>query len=101
MPVRDGQDDRLDRGEPEREGSGVVLDQDGDEPLEAAENRAMDDHRAVLGVVGADVFQIETLRHHERGWRRRKERLDAAAAAIILQDYLDERRDAREANPAG
>lgn len=26
---------------------------------------------------------------HERDWRRRKERLDAAAAAIILQDYLD------------
>jgi putative Holliday junction resolvase len=31
----------------------------------------------------------------ERDWRRRKEKLDAAAAAIILQDYLDEtRRDA-------
>jgi putative holliday junction resolvase len=28
----------------------------------------------------------------ERDWRRRKERLDAAAAAIILQDYLDQRR---------
>jgi putative Holliday junction resolvase len=27
----------------------------------------------------------------ERDWRRRKARLDAAAAAIILQDYLDER----------
>ena len=26
----------------------------------------------------------------ERDWRARKERLDAAAAAIILQDYLDE-----------
>jgi putative Holliday junction resolvase len=25
----------------------------------------------------------------ERDWRRRKQRLDAAAAAIILQDYLD------------
>lgn len=25
----------------------------------------------------------------ERDWRKRKERLDAAAAAIILQDYLD------------
>jgi putative Holliday junction resolvase len=25
----------------------------------------------------------------ERDWRRRKERLDAAAAAVILQDYLD------------
>ena len=27
----------------------------------------------------------------ERDWRRRKKRLDAAAAAIILQDYLDHR----------
>jgi putative holliday junction resolvase len=27
----------------------------------------------------------------ERDWRRRKEKLDAAAAAIILQDYLDRR----------
>ena len=25
----------------------------------------------------------------ERNWRRRKERLDAAAAAVMLQDYLD------------
>jgi putative Holliday junction resolvase len=27
----------------------------------------------------------------ERDWRRRKPRLDAAAAAIVLQDYLDHR----------
>jgi putative holliday junction resolvase len=27
----------------------------------------------------------------ERDWRKRKERLDAAAAAVILQDYLDRR----------
>jgi putative Holliday junction resolvase len=27
----------------------------------------------------------------ERDWRKRKEQLDAAAAAIILQDYLDRR----------
>jgi putative Holliday junction resolvase len=26
----------------------------------------------------------------ERDWRRRKERLDAAAAAVMLQDYLDQ-----------
>jgi len=25
----------------------------------------------------------------ERDWRRRKEKLDAASAAVILQDYLD------------
>jgi putative Holliday junction resolvase len=29
---------------------------------------------------------------HERDWRKRKERLDAVAAAIILQDYLDRKR---------
>jgi putative holliday junction resolvase len=28
----------------------------------------------------------------ERDWRRRKSKLDAAAAAIILQDYLDRQR---------
>jgi putative Holliday junction resolvase len=28
----------------------------------------------------------------ERDWRKRKSRLDAAAAAIILQDYLDRQR---------
>jgi putative Holliday junction resolvase len=26
---------------------------------------------------------------HERDWKKRKEKLDAAAAAVILQDYLD------------
>jgi putative Holliday junction resolvase len=29
---------------------------------------------------------------NERDWRRRKEKLDSAAAAIILQDYLDRQR---------
>ena len=28
----------------------------------------------------------------ERDWKKRKEKLDAAAAAIILQDYLDRER---------
>jgi putative Holliday junction resolvase len=31
---------------------------------------------------------------NERDWRKRKARLDAAAAAVILQDYLDLRRPA-------
>jgi putative Holliday junction resolvase len=46
------------------------------------------------------VLQDERLSSHEaeerlavnqRDWRRRKEKLDAAAAAIVLQDYLDHR----------
>ncbi len=45
------------------------------------------------------AFQDERLTSHEadsrlaaghRHWRQRKARLDAAAAAIILQDYIDE-----------
>lgn len=46
------------------------------------------------------ILQDERLSSHEaesrlatreRDWRKRKERLDSAAAAIILQDYLDHR----------
>jgi putative Holliday junction resolvase len=37
------------------------------------------------------------LAEHERDWRKRKQLVDAAAAAVILQDYLDER--ARAARP--
>ena len=31
------------------------------------------------------------LARRERDWRKRKQQLDAAAAAVILQDYLDNR----------
>lgn len=34
------------------------------------------------------------LARREKDWRARKRKLDAAAAAIILQDYLDERHEA-------
>jgi putative Holliday junction resolvase len=49
------------------------------------------------------VLQDERLSSHEaesrlsvreRDWRKRKARLDAAAAAVILQDYLDAERPA-------
>ncbi|MGE5835844.1 MAG: Holliday junction resolvase RuvX [Acidobacteriota bacterium] len=36
------------------------------------------------------------LAERERDWRRRKARLDAAAAAVILQEYLDTRRGPSE-----
>ncbi|HUE86383.1 MAG TPA: Holliday junction resolvase RuvX [Vicinamibacterales bacterium] len=47
------------------------------------------------------ILQDERLSSHEaesrlaareRDWRRRKPKLDAAAAAVVLQDYLDHRR---------
>jgi putative Holliday junction resolvase len=40
----------------------------------------------------------------DRDWRSRKKKLDAAAAAVILQDYLDTARqnpEARIQNPEG
>ncbi|MDO8836660.1 MAG: Holliday junction resolvase RuvX [Vicinamibacterales bacterium] len=54
----------------------------------------------------AVVLQDERLTSHEadqllavreRDWRVRKRRLDAAAAAVILQEYLDGQRQAPEA----
>lgn len=36
---------------------------------------------------------------NEKDWRRRKQMLDAASAAIILQDYLDARRPSAVADP--
>jgi putative Holliday junction resolvase len=34
----------------------------------------------------------ERLAERERDWRQRKRKLDAASAAVVLQDYLDHRR---------
>ncbi len=58
--------------------------------------RALEQHIAV-----PVILQDERLSSHEadrrlslreRDWRRRKHKLDAASAAIVLQDYLDHRR---------
>jgi putative pre-16S rRNA nuclease len=38
----------------------------------------------------------ERLATNERDWRKRKAKLDAAAAAVILQDYLDGRGEREE-----
>jgi putative Holliday junction resolvase len=40
------------------------------------------------------------LARHEKDWRKRKRLVDAAAAAVILQDYLDERARAPRATEA-
>jgi putative Holliday junction resolvase len=62
---------------------------------------ARDFAAALAALTGLNVhLQDERLSSHEadarlaereRDWRRRKAQLDAASAAIILQDYLDER----------
>ena len=43
----------------------------------------------------------ERLSIREKDWRKRKAKLDAAAAAVILQDYLDARPSRREAVEGG
>ena len=48
VPVRDRDDDRLDRSEPEREGAREVLGEDADEPLERAVDRPVDGDRPLL-----------------------------------------------------
>jgi putative Holliday junction resolvase len=63
----------------------------------AAERLAQDLQQNIAVPV---ILQDERLSSHEaetrlavneRDWRRRKQKLDAAAAAIVLQDYLDHR----------
>ena len=63
MGLADREDPDLDRREPERERAAVVLDQDPDEALERAEERAVDHVRRVLLVVGAHVGEPEAGRH--------------------------------------
>jgi putative Holliday junction resolvase len=38
----------------------------------------------------------ERLAIHERDWRKRKAKLDAASAAVILQDYLDRKGESKK-----
>src|SRR5258707_13660481 len=45
--------------EPEREGSGVVLDENAEEALDGAEQRAVDHERLVAGAIFGDVFAAE------------------------------------------
>lgn len=40
----------------------------------------------------SSVLAEDVLKQTERDWRKRKQKLDAVAASIILQDYLDNMR---------
>src|SRR5918994_313133 len=63
MGLAHGDQPDLHRREPEGEGPRVVLGEDADEPLQRAEQGAVDDHRRVLGVVGSHVREPELARH--------------------------------------
>src|SRR5262252_6789701 len=64
MPVRNGENDGLYWSEPQGKRAGVVLDQERDEPFEAPDDRAVYHDGTMLGVVRADVLQIEVLGLH-------------------------------------
>ena len=42
-----------------------------------------------MTLIDRDIIIEEMLKETERDWKKRKEKLDAVAASIILQDYLD------------
>ena len=65
VTVGDREDRRLHRRQPRGERAGVVLGEDGEEPLDGAEQRPVDHHRPVALVVGADVLELEALRELE------------------------------------
>src|SRR6266545_3937437 len=60
-PVGDEQHGRVDRSDPEGKVPGRMLDQDPQEALDGAENRAVEHDRTVLLAVLADIGQIEAL----------------------------------------
>jgi putative Holliday junction resolvase len=81
---------------------------DGSETDQTAHVRRMVDHLRSLVEIPI-ALQDERLSSREaesrlalreRDWRTRKARLDAAAAAVILQDYLDARATAGRSSPA-
>ena len=58
--------------------------------------------RTLLPIVTEDerLTSVEAesrLAARQRDWKKRKAQLDAAAAAVVLQDYLDRRRTAHDA----
>ena len=64
-PIGDRGDDDLHRRQPQRETPGIMLDQDADEALHRAEDRAVQHDRDVARAVLADIGGAEPLGHVE------------------------------------
>ncbi len=65
VAVGDRDQRRLYGRQPDRESAGVVLDEDGHEALDGAEDGAMDHHRPLQAAVFGRVMQVEALRQVE------------------------------------
>src|SRR5439155_9870869 len=63
--VGDRGDNRLDRGEPEWEISGVMLDQNADEALHRAEDRPVQHNRCMSAAILTNIDRAEPPRHVE------------------------------------
>jgi putative Holliday junction resolvase len=65
-------------------------------PVVEAMTRALERHVPVPVMLQDERLSSheaeQLLAERERDWRQRKQKLDAAAAAVVLQDYLDHRR---------
>lgn len=76
---------------------GLPMNMQGEEQEIAVETRAfMDELQTKLAVKISFVDERlssamaeDVLKQTERDWKKRKQKLDAVAASIILQDYLD------------
>ena len=55
--VGNGHAKHLDRSEPRRESTGIVLEQHGEETLNGAEQCTVNHHRTLVGAIGSDVLQ--------------------------------------------
>ena len=79
---------------------GLPMNMQGDEQEIADQTREfMDELQAKVAVRLSfvderlsSVLAEDVLKQTERDWRKRKQKLDAVAASIILQDYLDNMR---------
>src|SRR6266550_5285433 len=66
MPIGDGDDNRLDRCEPQRKGPREVLDEDADEPFDRAVDGAVDRDRSLRLPFLVDVGEVEPLGQHRQ-----------------------------------
>jgi hypothetical protein len=65
LRIRNIQDRNLHRRQPQRQRAGIVLDQDADEALHRADDRAVQHHRHLAGVVFRNIFGAQAARHRE------------------------------------